>query len=197
MMRLIVITDSPFTPREAERIRRLLDAGIDRIHLRKPQASEAEMRRLIEALPSSCYSRLTLQDRLPLAVEYGIGGIHLNGRNPEIPAAFRGVVSRSCHSLEELPAHPDETYLFLSPVFDSISKAGYRAAFTDEQLRQAAAQGIIGRRIVALGGIRPELLPQVNAYGFGGAALLGCVWRDTSPSGFRKTIADLRKYTNP
>ena len=88
MMRIIVITDTSFAASEAESIRILLLEGADRVHLRKPQSAEADMRRLIEALPPELYPRLTLQDHLQLAKEYGIGGVHLNARNPEIPAGF-------------------------------------------------------------------------------------------------------------
>lgn len=122
MMRIIVITDTSFAASEAESIRILLSEGVDRVHLRKPQSAEADMRRLIEALPPELYPRLTLQDHLHLAGEYGIGGVHLNARNPEIPAGFGGLISRSCHSFGEIASHPTEDYLFLSPIFDSISK---------------------------------------------------------------------------
>ena len=129
MMRIIVITDTSFAASEAESIRILLSEGVDRVHLRKPQSAEADMRRLIEALPPELYPRLTLQDHLHLAGEYGIGGVHLNARNPEIPAGFGGLISRSCHSFGEIASHPTEDYLFLSPIFDSISKTGYRAGY--------------------------------------------------------------------
>ena len=88
MMRIIVITDTSFAASEAESIRILLSEGADRVHLRKPQSAENDMRRLIEALPPELYPRLTLQDHLYLAGEYGIGGVHLNARNTEIPAGF-------------------------------------------------------------------------------------------------------------
>ena len=143
MMRIIVITDTPFAASEAESIRILLSEGADRVHLRKPQSAENDMRRLIEALPPELYPRLTLQDHLYLAGEYGIGGVHLNARNPEIPAGFGGLVSRSCHSFEELASHPTEDYLFLSPIYDSISKTGYRAGYAPDELREAFVQGII------------------------------------------------------
>ena len=147
MMRLVVITREEFTAEEPETILRLLEGGIERIHLRKPAATEPEMRRLIESLPATCYPHLSLHDHLPLAAEYGLGGVHLNGRNPIPPAEFRGVVSRSCHSLAELEAAaPTTGYRFLSPIFDSISKSGYRAAFSEADLRDAAAQGIIDTR---------------------------------------------------
>ena len=142
MMRIIVITDTPFAASEAESIRILLSEGADRVHLRKPQSAENDMRRLIEALPPELYPRLTLQDHLYLAGEYGIGGVHLNARNPEIPAGFGGLISRSCHSFEELASHPTEDYLFLSPIFDSISKTGYRAGYAPDELRKAFAQGL-------------------------------------------------------
>ena len=105
MMRIIVITDTSFAASEAESIRILLLEGADRVHLRKPQSAEADMRRLIEALPPELYPRLTLQDHLQLAGEYGIGGVHLNARNPEIPAGFGGLISRSCHSFGEIASH--------------------------------------------------------------------------------------------
>lgn len=193
-MRLAVITDPEFRSDETEVIPRLLSEGIDRVHLRKPGATEADLRRLIESLPATLYPRLTLHDNLPLAVEYGLGGVHLNGRNPESPKDFRGMVSRSCHSLDEVAACSTEDYLFLSPVFDSISKSGYRAAFSEAVLHDAAAQGLLGLRVWALGGVRPDLLPQVRAYGFGGAALLGCIWQDTSTQGLRRTLRDLQNF---
>ena len=178
MMRIIVITDTSFAASEAESIRILLSEGVDRVHLRKPQSAEADMRRLIEALPPELYPRLTLQDHLHLAVTNGIGGVHLNARNPEIPAGFGGLISRSCHSFGEIASHPTEDYLFLSPIFDSISKTGYRAGYAPDELRKAFAQGIINPRVAALGGIRPEHLPALKEYGFGGVAFLGYIWQD-------------------
>ena len=195
MMRLVVITREEFTAEEPETILRLLEGGIDRIHLRKPAATEPEMRRLVESLPAACYPHLSLHDHLPLAAEYGLGGVHLNGRNPMPPEGFRGLVSRSCHSLAELEAAaPTTDYRFLSPIFDSISKSGYRAAFSETGLRDAAARGVIDTRTLALGGVSPSRLPQVRAWGFGGAALLGCIWRDTSAAGLRRTLAEIDKY---
>ena len=190
MMRIIVITDTSFAASEAESIRILLSEGVDRVHLRKPQSAEADMRRLIEALPPELYPRLTLQDHLHLAGEYGIGGVHLNARNPEIPAGFGGLVSRSCHSFEELASHPTEDYLFLSPIFDSFSKTGYRAG----ELREAFVQGIINPRITALGGIRPEHLPALKEYGFGGAALLGYIWQSATPGELVRRMLEIRKF---
>lgn len=66
-MRLVVITRPDFGAGEAETIRELLDGGIDRVHLRKPYAPEAAMRRLLDRLDPAVMPRITLQDCLGLA----------------------------------------------------------------------------------------------------------------------------------
>ena len=124
-----------------------------------------------------------------------MGGVHLNGRNPDLPDGYRGTVSRSCHSLEEVAAHRTATdYLFLSPVFDSISKQGYRSAFPPAALREAAAAGIIDEKVLALGGVSEANLPEVRGYGFGGAALLGDIWaRFRSPADTAEILRRFRR----
>ena len=67
-------------------------------------------------------------------------------------------------------------YLFLSPIFDSISKAGYKSNFTIDELRAAADAGIIDSRVFALGGVTPDRLSLLQSIGFGGAVMLGAVW---------------------
>lgn len=176
-MKLIVITAPEFLPGEAELMQAMLDRGVDRVHLRKPGCPAAELAALIERFPSAYRPCITLHDHFPLQQAYRLGGVHLNGRNPLPPAAFRGTVSRSCHSLEEVAAHRTTAdYLFLSPVFDSISKEGYRAAFPPEALHAAATAGIIDGKVMALGGVSARNLPEVRDFGFGGAALLGDIW---------------------
>lgn len=195
-MRLVVITRPDFGAGEAETICELLDGGIDRIHLRKPYAPEAEMRRLLDRLDPAVMPRITLQDCLGLAAEYGAGGVHLNARHPVAPQGFRGLVSRSCHSLAELEEHAACDYLFLSPIFDSISKAGYTARFTGEMLQEAAARGIVNDRVLALGGVRPEYLPRIRTYGFGGAVLMGCIWQAADAGTLSAALGAIRKYRN-
>ena len=88
----------------------------------------------------------------------------------------------SCHSLEELSAHKAKfDYLFLSPIFDSISKKGYSGRFTREQLLEARDNGLIDKKIIALGGITAGNIPIIRELGFGGVAVLGSVWFSPSP----------------
>lgn len=87
--------------------------------------------------------------------------------------------SLSCHSLEEVIEHKSHCdYLFLSPIFDSISKQGYTHHFSEEELIEAREKGIIDRQVFALGGVEADKLPLLQSYGFGGAALLGSLWKN-------------------
>lgn len=179
-MKLIVVTQPFFFAGEAARIEALFRAGLELLHLRKPASSAEECGALLEQLPPFCRGRIVTHDHFGLVARFGLRGVHLNGRNPLPPPGFAGQRSASCHSLEELAGRKREgfDYLFLSPVFDSLSKRGYRAAFPPDVLAAAREAGVLdGQRVVALGGIRPELLEQVAAWGFGGAAVLGYVWQ--------------------
>ena len=120
----IVITWPVSLPGESEHICRLLDGGIDFVHLRRPDAGEEEMRRLVESIREDFHSRLILHSHFRLIKEYGLGGAHLNGRWPDAPG-FSTQLSCSCHSLAELECAPRFRYVTLSPVYPSISKPGY------------------------------------------------------------------------
>ncbi|MCR5270663.1 MAG: thiamine phosphate synthase [Prevotella sp.] len=177
---IIVITRPDFFEGEAERITELLRSGrADLMHIRKPQASREEVMRLLISLPGDIYDRLVLHDQHQLAVECHLHGIHLNHRNPQPPAGWTGAVSISCHSFQELAECHRQSfaYMSLSPIFDSISKQGYRSAFTPEQIAEAAAKGLIDERVMALGGVTFDRVEEVMKMGFGGAMILGDAWR--------------------
>ena len=178
---IIVITQPYFFQGEAERIVQLLSGGAaDIVHIRKPLLdNQTQLERLIETLPSELYGRLVLHDCHQLALKYGLRGVHLNSRNPLPPDGFTGAVSISCHSLAELAVARKKPYAYmsLSPIFDSISKQGYRSAFTASELAEAHRLGIIDQRVMAMGGVTFSKIHQVLGMGFGGAMILGDAWK--------------------
>lgn len=186
-MKLIIISKEDFFEGEANWINALLatDCGI-MLHLRKPNSSEEEMEHLIRGIDRTFYSRLVLHDHLHLAQKYNLGGVHLNSRNEKLynNADVNDYywttcrISRSCHSLEEVVMYKQRCcYVTLSPIFNSISKHGYCAAFTREELKRANDLKIIDEKVVALGGIGPENIDRIKELGFGGAAVLGTIWK--------------------
>ena len=194
MMEWIVITSPGFLQGEADYIDRLFNHGLDRLHLRKPGADIGECRRLLDGISREWLPRIVVHDNFGLCREYGLGGVHLNGRNPMAPPNHEGSVSRSCHSLEEISRYKGECdYLTLSPIFNSISKQGYMAAFGPGQLAAARDSGLIDRRVMALGGVTLENIPRVKELGFGGVAILGDVWQRMADGSVDEYLASLRK----
>lgn len=176
-MKLIVITRPDFFLEETESVIALFRNGLETLHLRKPGASENELKEWLRKIPATYYSRIVLHDQFQLTQSFPLKGIHLNRRNPQKPEGFIGQVSRSCHSLEEVEQYKEKyDYVFLSPIYDSISKEGYHAAFDYHDLCKARDQGIIDERVIALGGIDTTHLDEVKYLRFGGVALLGDVW---------------------
>ena len=103
-------------------------------------------------------------DHLPLAAEYGLGGVHLNGRNPMPPAGFRGVVSRSCHTLGELAeSAPDDRLPLPEPDFRQHLEERLPGGLFGRDAARCRGTGVIDVRTLALGGVTPARLPQVRA----------------------------------
>lgn len=187
MMRdVIVITKPEMFPGEADMVNTLFANGMQRLHLRKPGASEEEMAEWIGRIDLPFRQKIIVHDHHRLLRTMGLGGIHLNARNPDAPAWFSAerqkrrsvTLSRSCHSLEEIAQWKGVCdYLFLSPIFDSISKGGYASAFTRETLLQAYHDGLFSKPVYALGGVSADNIRSIYDYGFAGAAVIGSLWQ--------------------
>ena len=180
-----MITPERVHKEESVLITEMLRRGIDRVHLRHPSVSVGEMRNIIASVPLDLRGRLTLHDHFALCREFPQVGVNLNSRNPEPPECDHGLVSRSCHSVEETFAEAD--YLLLSPIFPSISKPGYSAEFSDEALSALPRD-----KVIALGGLDSERLPLLKRYPFVGAAFLGSVWNEnTNPATVLANVAKI------
>ena len=176
-MQLIVITYPDFIAEEATKINALFDAGLELLHLRKPQASKEDYLSLLNAIHSQYHAKIKIHEYFECIDDYNLLGVHLNARNPMYKGVKQANMSKSCHSLDELSKIDEYDYVFLSPIFDSISKEGYTSNFSNEMLKEASCQGIINDKVIALGGIDKETLPLIKHYAFGGVAVLGSVWK--------------------
>ncbi len=186
-MKLIVITLPTFFNTEATIINALFNEGLDILHLRKPNAKSESCKHLLNDIDKQWHNRIVLHDNFPLLSQYNLKGIHLNRRNPYIPQAYEGHISRSCHSLSEVNTYKSKcNYVFLSPLFDSISKQGYQSNFSEQDIINASQNGIIDNNIIALGGIDLDTIPKIKKYNFGGVAVMGGLWK----------LLDINEQTN-
>lgn len=56
---------------------------------------------------------------------------------------------------------------------------GYSSAYTPDTLQKARQAGIIDAKVMALGGVTVAHFPEISSSGFGGAVLLGDIWKRT------------------
>ncbi len=176
-MKLILMTTPYFFIEEHQILTALFDEGLEILHLRKPNTEPVYSERLLTLLPDHYRKSVIVHDHFYLKNEFNLKGIHLNARNPEPPAGYKGHVSCSCHSKEEIEQWKDRcNYVLLSPIFDSISKNGYTAKFTPAELKDWSKSKIIDKKVMALGGVGIDTIPQLKDYGFGGVVVLGDIW---------------------
>lgn len=176
-MRLIAITSPEIIDEDARIIAELLDRGVEIIHLRKPEADICECRKLLQTLTPEQRKNIVIHDFPDLYYEFSLKGIHVNKNIKSLPDDYTGLKTRSCHSINEIIKYKKEyDYMFLSPVFDSISKVGYKSGFTEEELQKASEDGIIDEKVIALGGVTFEKIPYLESMKFGGVAMLGGIY---------------------
>ena len=190
---LAVITKPEIFPGEADYLEGLLEAGLTKLHLRKPGAGEKEKRALLEQLAARWAGQLVWHGDRELALFYGIPQVHgsvgLGGgrgksgggmpvETADLAATESGgrlAVSTSVHSWEEMKALPAGlAYAFISPLFDSISKAGYGG----NSAVLEPPGGDFPCLPVGLGGIGADTIGEMMRRGWKGAAVLGWIWEE-------------------
>ncbi|MDR2911105.1 MAG: thiamine phosphate synthase [Bacteroidales bacterium] len=178
-MRLIVITNETIFEEDGALLNKLFAEGMHTLHIRKPFATEAEVESLLYRIDQRFHKQIVIHDYFNLLNTFSLKGVHLNRRNSFRPNIANISVSRSCHSFQCIETSMNNhNYMFISPIFDSISKAGYNHAFTKEQLLDVKSKHLINEKVMALGGINIKTIPLAFQYGFGGVAVLGSLWEN-------------------
>ncbi len=176
-MKLIIMTSPTYFVEEDKILETLFEEGMEMLHLNKPDSSPVYAERLLSLLPEEYHKKIVVHDNYYLKNEYGLAGIHLDEADAEAPQGYKGKISRTCRSLEELKsAKKQSKYVFLRDVFDSISDANGKASFSYDQLKEAAHRGLIDKHVYALGGVRLENIKVLRELGFGGAVICNDLW---------------------
>ena len=182
---IIVISNPEPILNEQAVIHQLFDEGLEIFHIRKKDFSESEMRKFIEQIPEKYFNRIVLHSHYHLADEYNLKGIHVPVSNNN--ARSCGTLSVSFHSMNEIEKFDAKfDYGFLSPLFDSISKEGYKSSFNLTEVKEFFRTYPLGRTgeglfLIALGGIDEDKIDSIKELGFSGIALLGAVWQSENP----------------
>jgi thiamine-phosphate pyrophosphorylase len=176
-MKLIITTRPTFFVEEDKILTSLFEAGLDNLHLYKPETEPIYSERLLTLLSEDYYSKITVHDHFYLKEEFRLHGIHLNDCQSQPPIGYRGNISRTCRSISELrEAKRNSSYVFLKTLFDSQSNPTDKSTLTAEQLSEASRSGLIDKKVYAMGGMNLDNIAIAKNFGFGGVVICGDLW---------------------
>lgn len=186
-MKIVVVSSPKDQPDEIFEVIKMFEAGLEHFHIRKPRLSRKELTEYIKLFPEKYRERIVTHSFHGLASSLKLGGIHLSRKHRKRGKFYRFqlflkrkfdkklLVTRTFHKLTDITDDKRKySYTFLSPVFDSITHSTLSGGFSKRALLIMIPQA--KQPVYALGGIMPELLPEVSDLGFEGAVLLGSVW---------------------
>lgn len=175
----IIISYSDFLDNETKITNSLFDKGLKIFHLRKKDAGKNEIENFIRAINKEHHKKIVLHNNFELVEKYNLKGYHFGNKTLDLIKDFYDnnfSKSISCHSFEEIEnLEYDFDYVFLSPVFDSISKENYKSGFKFDELKSFLAKNN-KHKIIALGGVTEDKIETVKEMGFDGFAILGDFW---------------------
>jgi thiamine-phosphate pyrophosphorylase len=183
MFELIVISREDYDVSENQIVSSLFENGLASFHLRKPGLTEEKLSDFIHGIPLQFHGRIVLHSHFYLTEKYKLKGVH---GKPGSSSTGKKIISASFHALEEIESnHFPFEYVFLSPIFDSISKPGYRSKFDlttlSRNFEHWQKEGRSIPKVIALGGIHSGNISSLTQIGFSGAALSGSIWESKDP----------------
>jgi len=180
---IVIISPEARVANETLYVNSFFENGLDVFHVRKYEFSDNEMQNYLNGIDKKFRSRIVLHSHFHLAKELGVNRLHFREeeRLRKSYLNYEGhQLSTSVHSIEDFNKL-DELwqYAFLSPVFPSISKAGYGEHHT--VLIELKRKNNKNVKLIALGGIQSENCKQVMDNAADGIALLGSIWQSQDP----------------
>lgn len=175
-MKLVIMTKSTFFVEEDKILATLFEEEMDNLHLYKPGAAPMYTERLLTLLPEEYYRKITVHDQYYLKQEYDLAGIHLDDPFQELPQGYRGKVSRTCRDLGQLKdIKKKSNYVFLGDILRNTEDPA-SMGFSMNQLEKAASQGLIDKKVYALGGMTLDNIKIAKDLGFGGVVIEDELW---------------------
>lgn len=209
-MKLIVISSSHTLENESKIVTQLFEAGLETFHLRKHRLSTRNMKEFINGIPKHFHNRIVIHSHHNLARSFNLKGIHLTKshkkhkfktwltlklihlKNPKI------IISTSFTTIGELLDVTHENrydYVFLSPVFDSLSSR-FQGGFTEYSLKSALEK--TKKNVVARGGIDVSAIEKAHHIGFKGLAFYSSIWKKKDPiEEFNKIVEKFQELKIP
>jgi thiamine-phosphate pyrophosphorylase len=189
MDKLIVVTHPGHLNDEIDICKDLLNAGLQRLHVRKYKWSPDKIEEWLNHFSHEQLKKISVHHQLDIFEKLHLGGLHLPYKN-DFSFSKRTDQTFSCsvHTWDEAKnamEHCD--YVFISPVFDSISKFAYQQ---NPELLPVPAE-LKSKKVFALGGIDDTNISEIHRMGYYGAVVLGYIWNN--PDEALNNFKNLRK----
>ena len=176
-MKLILLTAPDFFIEEHSILTALFEEGLELVHLRKPNAEPIFCERLLSLIPDNFRKNIVTHDHFYLKNEYDLKGIHLNSRNPELPKDYKGTVSVTTPTLEDVVREKkDMDYLFLPSIYATASRDDFAPPYSALMLKEQIKKKVIDKKVMAMGNIELETIEQLKDLGFQGAVINHAIW---------------------
>ena len=182
---IILIAPDKDIPNELEILQQLFEEGLEYYHLRKPDKDYQAHCEYLNLIDEKYHNRIVVHYHHELINEFNLKGIHFQEQmridhidNPG--KYFKGLsmygktISSSFHEPKDLEdCYFEFAYHLLSPVFASVSKAGYEGRGFDVNA--------IDKLIIGMGGVTADNLAKFDKLGFKGVGVLGGIWHSDTP----------------
>jgi thiamine-phosphate pyrophosphorylase len=190
-MKLVLISPSKKQDSEIGMLLNMFEKGLQTYHVRKKNFSTRELKRYLEEIPSKYHNRIIIHTHHELALKYDLKGIYISRshKKRKIRLWFwekwlklrRGnlEISTTIRNLEDIGDTPARyNYIFLSPIFDSLS-GNFQAAFSEYNLVRNLKKTKV--RSIARGGISINKIQKAHELGFSGVAFYSSIWKSGNP----------------
>ncbi len=190
--KLIVIAPPASVKNEIKIICKLFSNGLQALHVRKPLFSKTELHNYLLQIPTAFHKKITIHSHYTLLKAFNLKGVHLTerARKKKLPSSYnpkKHSLSASFHSLKDIHnSKRNYDYIFLSPIFNSISKKNYKSSFKEADLKEFLKTN---KNIIALGGVTSATIKKTKKLNFKGAATLGFIWENEDPVKAYKQLA--------
>jgi thiamine-phosphate pyrophosphorylase len=187
-MNLIVCSKPDFVHQEVTLVTTLFDMGLEQFHFRKPSFSEEECELWLSQIPEHYLKRIVIHQHWGQAFDFQLKGIHVGGTklHQVSDKLFHSIqyslyTSTSVHNMDEVMIAKykhDWSAVWCGPIFDSISKEGYRTPINlnDWKTFIQTTKEHIPTMVYGIGGMNIQTIPKTHQLHLNGLVVLGALW---------------------
>jgi thiamine-phosphate pyrophosphorylase len=191
-MKLILISPSDKKESEIPLLLNMFEQGLPTYHVRKTKYSTRQLQSFLKEIPEKYHKRIVIHSHHELAMKFNLKGVYISRSHKKrkiglwfsmLWLRFRKSdlqVSSTVRHTENISENELKyNYVFLSPVFDSLS-GNFQAGFSESNIKSALQN--TKSKVIARGGISADKIQKAQELGFAGVAFYTSIWKTKDPA---------------